>query len=48
MIQKADVESTTFDKFWQAVQQTYSNGTYRVGPLLQVCFIFSFSSFFAL
>lgn len=42
MIQKADVESTTFEKFWQAVQQTYSNGTYRVGPLLQVCLFFPF------
>ena len=39
MIQKADIESTTFEKFWQAVQQTYANGTYRVGPLLQVCIL---------
>ncbi|ESP04561.1 hypothetical protein LOTGIDRAFT_135971, partial [Lottia gigantea] len=36
---KSDIETTTMQKFRENVEKTYSNGTYRSGPLLQISLV---------
>nr|KAG5708437.1 hypothetical protein BaRGS_026164 [Batillaria attramentaria] len=36
---KSDIETTTIDRYREAVLRTYSNGTFRWGPLLQISLV---------